>query len=179
MIYIKPFNISSAVISDLDRKVSMSVSVLYTHSLFKLDPSNHFSSHSASSRTCLMFCLRLISNSAQSSGCFFISVFCLLQVSLRVRRRPAGPQVHVANTWRHSSNPLHRLQSALWEPEQEKGGEKKQSWWGLGSRLAARLKHGTENGSCQEMWRWGRAGEVHPSPSPLTLGSVWRLCHMR
>lgn len=41
----------------------------------------------------------------------------------------------------------------------------KQSWWGLGRRLATRLKRGTENGSCQEMWRWGRAGEVRPPPT--------------
>lgn len=58
----------------------------------------------------------------------------------------------------------------------------KQSWWGLGRRLATRLKHGTENGSCQEMWHWRRAGEVQPPtppPPPLTPCTVWRLCHMR
>lgn len=40
----------------------------------------------------------------------------------------------------------------------------KQSWWGLGRRLATRLKRGTENGSCQEMWHWRRAGEVQTTP---------------
>lgn len=107
---------------------------------------------------------------------FFIKFFSLLQLCLRYKWKT------VSNLWRHHAKSLHCRQSALWKPEQEKAAMK-QSWWGLGGRLATKAKRSAENGSCQEMWRWRGAGEVgpplpFPAPPPPSW-SVWGFCHMR
>lgn len=109
---------------------------------------------------------------------FFISVFCLHQRSLRVGRRPAGPQAQVANIWRHCGSSWRCLQSAFWKPEQEKAARKAKlmgTWQAAGYEAEARY------------WKWQLSRDVTlkesrrgptrpPSPTPCT---VWRLCHMR
>lgn len=156
--------LSKLWISSWINQVKCYFSVLEWPQLLDRDASWHIRFHSEFGRTCSSS-YRQPQKFGIFSSQFSVFAFCHSWLSggllvLKPKSLIFGDTVSTPSTvsTTHSGN-LSRKRR--WE---------KQSWWGLGSRLATRLKHSTENGSCQEMWFQGRARKVQPPTPNLRLG---------
>lgn len=179
MIYIKNLEYPSAVISDLDLSkgthcLSLTFQFCSHTSFLILMPA--ITSASIQHRAEHVLHLSLISNSAESSGCFSFqfSVFSSYHSGSGGGLLALKPMLLIPDDTAATPSAVSSLRSGNLSRKRRR---EKQSWWGLGRRLATRLKHGTENGSCQEMWRWGRAGEVRPPPPTDALFCLKTLSH--